>query len=276
MATPPPPVPTVPTSNTILASSFYWIKPLGQDNWLAWKHRIQAVLRECKLIGHINGTISEPPRTNAGYRVWKEDDEKTQTQLELSMEDKELDNLTGDNAAEMWANLCNVKESKGKMGILRTWKILYWAIMDNSTELSVHIALSKCYRVELSALGSVIEDDDFSMLILSSLPDSWESFNEAYLGSHADTTESIKSKELIKILLDEDKHCKNQDLTNTALISQKFQKGNGSSSKASTSPQNSDKSWSICHNCGKAGHYARDCWSKGGGKEGWEGGTTAR
>ena len=122
MATPPPPVPTVPTSNTIPASSFYWIKPLGQDNWLAWKSRIQAVLQECKLIGHIDGTISEPPRTDAGYQVWKEDDEKTQTQLELSMEDKELDNLTGDNATEMWANLCNVKESKGKMGILRTRK----------------------------------------------------------------------------------------------------------------------------------------------------------
>ena len=99
MATPPPPAPPVPTSNTIPASSFYRIKPLGQDNWLAWKRRIQAVLRERKLIGHIDGTISEPPRTDAGYRVWKEDDEKTQTQLELSMEDEELDNLTGDNAA---------------------------------------------------------------------------------------------------------------------------------------------------------------------------------
>ena len=81
MATPPPPAPPVPTSNTIPASSFYRIKPLGQDNWLAWKCRIQAVLRERKLIGHIDGTISEPPRTDAGYRVWKEDDEKTQTQL---------------------------------------------------------------------------------------------------------------------------------------------------------------------------------------------------
>ena len=61
----------------------------------------------------------------------------------------------------------------------------------------------------MSALGHVMEDDDFSMLILSSLPDSWESFNQAYLGSHTDTTESIKSQELIKILLDKDKCCKN-------------------------------------------------------------------
>ena len=97
------------------------------------------------------------------------------------MEDEELDNLTGDNAAKMWANLCNVKKSKGKMGILRTQKTLYWAIMDDSIELLVYIALLKHYRAELSALGSVMEDDDFSMLILSSLPDSWESFNETSL-----------------------------------------------------------------------------------------------
>ena len=122
MATPPPPV---PMSNTIPASSFYRTKPLGQDNWLAWKRCIQAVLEERKLIGHIDGTILEPARSDPGYRVWKEDDEKAQTQLELSMEDKELDNLTGDNAAEMWANLCTVKESKGKMGILRTRRTLY-------------------------------------------------------------------------------------------------------------------------------------------------------
>ena len=123
MATPSPPVLTL---NTILASSFYQIKPLGQDNWLAWKHRTQAVLQEHKLIGHIEATISESARTNPGYHVWKEeDDEKAQTQLELSMEDKELDNLTGDNAAELWANLSTVKQSKGKMGILRTQRTLY-------------------------------------------------------------------------------------------------------------------------------------------------------
>ena len=108
------------------------------------------------------------------------------------------------------------------MGILKAWRTLYQAIMDESFELLVHIALIKRYRVELSALRSVMEDDDFSMLILSSLPDLWESFNKAYFGSHTDTTESIKSQELIKILLDKDKHHKNRDLTTTALISHKF------------------------------------------------------
>ena len=83
------------------------------------------------------------------------------------MEDEELDNLTGDNAAEMWANLCTVRESKGKKGILRTRRTLYRAVMDKSSKLLVHIALLKCYRAELSALGSVMEDDKFSMLNLS-------------------------------------------------------------------------------------------------------------
>ena len=138
--------PPVPTSNTNPASSFYQIKPLGQDNWLAWKHHIQAVLQECKLIGHIDGTSSEPARNNPGYCVWNEDYEKAQTQLEHFMEDEESDNLTGDNAATMWANLYIVKESKGKMGILRTWRTLYQTIMDKRSKLLVHIALG-CARL---------------------------------------------------------------------------------------------------------------------------------
>ena len=57
------------------------------------------------------------------------------------MEDEELDNLTGDNAAKMWANLCSVKKSKGKLGNLRTRRTLYRAITDESSELLAHIAL---------------------------------------------------------------------------------------------------------------------------------------
>lgn len=39
-----------------------------------------------------------------------------------------------------------------------------------------------------------------------------------------------------------------------------------SGSKQSNSTPSKDRV--ICHNCGKTGHMIRDCWQKGGGKEG--------
>ena len=38
--------------------------------------------------------------------------------------------------------------------------------------------------------------------------------------------------------------------------------------KKGASKSAQDQSRAVCHNCGKPGHYIRDCWSKGGGKEG--------
>ncbi len=36
---------------------------------------------------------------------------------------------------------------------------------------------------ELGMLGSVVTDEDFLMLLISSLPESWDQFTSAYLGS---------------------------------------------------------------------------------------------
>lgn len=139
--------------------------------------------------------------------------------------------------------------------------------MDENTDLAKHIVTLKWYKGELSSLGSKMEEDDFSMLILSTLPDSWDNFNEAYLGAHTDTTVSINTQELIKILLDEEKRRKLRS-SDTILLSQQQRKGKRPAGNGQSNAKHSDKSRVICHNCGKAGHYARDCWAKGGGKEG--------
>lgn len=56
---------------------------------------------------------------------------------------------------------------------------------------------------ELHMMGSLVTDEDFSMLLLSSLPESWDQFTSAYLGSHSGEEVKVKSHELIAILLEE-------------------------------------------------------------------------
>ena len=72
-------------------------------------------------------------------------------------------------------------------------------------DMATHIAQLREIQNRLHVMGSPVPDADFAMLILTSLPDSWDSFTTAFLGStKADTL--MLSQELTSILIDEDRH----------------------------------------------------------------------
>jgi hypothetical protein len=110
-------------------------------------------------------------------------------------------------------------------------------------------------------MGSLISDEDFAMLLVSSLPESWDLYTSAYLGSKADRT-TLTSHELIAILLEEDcrRHERNVDPQDVAMQGQFTNKGEGRKKLSNSKKE--------CFNCHKKGRMARDCWLKGRGKEG--------
>ena len=150
------------------------------------------------------------------------------------------------------------------MGILRARQNLFQTKCDETTPLPMHIATLKRYREDLSDLQKPVADDDFAMIILGSLPNSWEPFIEAFLGSHTGEKVSISSQGLIKVLFDEEKRRNLRSNAEVILVSQN-RKGSRS---YQNNRNNQSQSRIICRNCGKAGHMQKDCWSKGGGKEG--------
>ena len=52
-------------------------------------------------------------------------------------------------------------------------------------------------------MGSPVPDEDFVMILVTSLPESWDDYTSAYLGSSGNKPE-LRSHEIIAILLDED------------------------------------------------------------------------
>src|SRR5258708_32209558 len=101
-------------------------------------------------------------------------------------------------------------------------------------------------------MGSVVPDDNFTMILLTSLPETWDSYTSGYLGSNGNTTK-ITSSDLIVVLLDESRRRKGWT---------------SESGSSGTTLQVKGNEMCECHNCKKKGHLARDCWGKGGGKEG--------
>jgi hypothetical protein len=72
-------------------------------------------------------------------------------------------------------------------------------------DLLEHISKLQKLQEELHLMGSLVSDEDFAMLLVSSLPESWDLYMSVYLGSKADGT-TLTSHELVAILLEEDRH----------------------------------------------------------------------
>ena len=56
-------------------------------------------------------------------------------------------------------------------------------------------------------MGNPVPDEDYVIILITLLPEAWDNYTSAYLGSSGNKTE-LQSHEIIAILLDEDQRCK--------------------------------------------------------------------
>ncbi|KDR72287.1 hypothetical protein GALMADRAFT_23824, partial [Galerina marginata CBS 339.88] len=97
-------------------SGSYRMELLKATNWMPWKRRMLAVLRDLGLEIYIakDAKIPESKR-------WRAGDAKARTRIELAIGDSEMIHISGaETASEMWEQLTTVKESKGRLGVLAT------------------------------------------------------------------------------------------------------------------------------------------------------------
>ena len=232
-----------------------------------------AVLRDLNLEKYIDKTNAAPVPARRDQPTkdetealdkWKEGDAKARTRIELSVGDSEMIHLSGASTAkEMWSQLSMVKESKGRLGVLATRRALYRATAEEGFDMVAHVSKLRSLQDELHVMENLVTDEDFVMILLTSLPESWDNYTGSYLGSSGNKP-TITSHELIAVLLEEDRRRKgrNDESAGTALYSKGKEKSyHGGSGGGS----NKDKE---CYNCKKKGHIAAECWAKGGGREG--------
>ena len=114
---------------------------------------------------------------------------------------------------------------------------------------------------QLNYVGDKIDDQDKCMLMLCSLPDSWDHLVMA-IGS---TTTTFKLEDVVGLLLFEEMRRKSSKIAKEALVTcgttiekgkKKDKKGKSKSPRRSISP--GKKSKEKCLNCGKPSHLRRD------------------
>ena len=181
---------------------------------MPWKQRMLAVFWDLGLEKYIAKDAKAPesadatkPETTAEAEVkkkWEEEDGKARTQIKVSIRNAKMTHISGTNtASQMWEQLCMVKESKSQLGVLATRHVLYRATAEEGFDIVEHISNLQKFQ-ELHIMDNLVSDEGFLMILITSLPESWDNYTSSYLGSLGNKPD-LKSHELIAILLEEER-----------------------------------------------------------------------
>ena len=224
----------------------YQYELLKANNWMPWKQQMLAIFRDLGLEKYIAKDAKAPESANPtkitpeemeAKKKWAEGDGKARTQIELSIGNAEMIHISGTiTASQMWEQLCMVKESKGQLGVLATRHALYRATAEEGFDMVEHISNLRKLQEELHIMNNLVSDEDFLMILITSLPESWDNYTSSYLGSSGNKPD-LKSHELVAILLEEEKRWKGRTGESAGYTLQA--RGTGKGNFKSTSKGNS-------------------------------------
>lgn len=239
----------------------------GSNDFGLWKVKMQAVLTQQKCVEALKGEAAMPAHLTQAEK--REMIDKAKSAIVLCLGDKVLRDVAREaTAASMWAKLESLYMTKSLAHRQLLKQQLYSFRMVESKTISEQLAEFNKILDDLANIEVNMEDEDKALLLLCSLPKSFEHFKDTILyGKEGTTTleevqSALRTKELTKF-----KDLKIDDggegLNVTRGRSEQRGKGKGKSRSKSKS-KGFDKSKYKCFLCHKQGHYKKDCPDKGG------------
>lgn len=220
----------------------------GEQNYNAWRVQMFDYLSEMGLGGHVDGSTQLSQATDAA--AWRKSDAKALRQIRMRVaRDIIVYVQDASSAKEAWDTLAETFRPAGAIGIVTVRRKLYRAQCPDDGDIEAHLRQMREWNSELNALGQKLADADFSLTILTSLPESWDSFIRSIdvddLQGTDLTPARITPAKLIARILQEHKRRearKDDDNDDAVLLARKTR--------------------TRCFRCNKRGHLAQDCRAK--------------
>lgn len=228
---------------------------------------MRAIMTKNKTWTYASGEKPEPQAAESKL-AWKEEDEKAKADLYLAVGDVELKQIRNcSTAREIWLKLEAIFESKGPAKKASLWKRLMNLRLGESDDIQRHVDEFFDTVDKLSELSVQVSTELQSIMLLHSLPDSFENFRCAI-----ESRDELPSPEHLKIkILDESSTRKQRSQADDqAMFARR-----GKSTKGKTTNKMTHKSGDKaevfrpsgtfkfrCHRCRQVGHKAIDCPEK--------------
>jgi hypothetical protein len=171
-------------------------------------------------------------------------------------------------SAAVWTKLALIFEGKGELTQLDMLTKLQNLVCLETTDICGHITDMTEIQEELAGMGAPVSNAAFTAMIQKSLPPSYRSLIRSISTAARVTGKTMTSSELIQCIQEEadsqavEKHA-DKAAENAAMLASKGGRGNP---KGRRKPD--ETKTCMNPNCLGVGHLTKDCYQKGGGKEG--------
>ena len=176
------------------------IEKLDGDNYNSWKFNMKLLLMSNDLYGFIDGSEVAPVPTDTDkmekeIKLYKSRSQKAFSTIALSI-DKQLQVHVRNTLCPKtaWNSLKSHFEFVSVTQIVRVWRSFFAATMKESTDLVDHITYMTEMAEQLREVKEEIDSKKFAVVLLGSLPDSYDNFMTSLNARDAEnlTWEQIK------------------------------------------------------------------------------------
>ena len=187
----------------------YQVEFLQAHNWMPWKRRMLARLRDLELEQHVLKGAKPPELANPtnptakelkAVEEWNKRDSKAIARIVLSLSDAEMVHVYGaETASQMWEQLTSVKEPHTPLGNLTARRALYQTADKAGFDMIKHITNLRQLREEVIIRGGTVSEEEFSTILIVSLPDSWDAFTSTFLSGNS--WPKLSSQKIAEVLI---------------------------------------------------------------------------
>jgi len=247
------------------STSTYRIEPLhGAANYNVWHIKMRHILIDLGLFKYVESMappLAADKSNESAIEIWNEKDHKALSTISLHVDNSALVYIAGATTSkEAWDTLKRMYETAGTISIIATrWK-LFRTHCPEETNIKEHIRTLCGLRQQLASQGQVMLGSEFSTILLTSLPDSWDLFVFTIDKSTILDTADPDSSKLISKILEEDL-CKTSKNTSSEIALSAH--GNHNHQDSSIINNHSHRSKYnanvTCHYCKCVGHIQKKC-----------------